>query len=228
MHDGTRDTAERADERERMVRDQIAARGIDDPPTLAALRLVPRHVFVPADQGDGAYRDEALSIGQGQTISQPYMVARMTASLALVERGWPWTSERPTLLDVGTGSGYQAAILAQLGARVISIERDQGLAEAAARRLSALGYTVEVVVGDGSLGHPAEAPYAGIVVAAAAPEVPQALVAQLAIGARLVVPVGPRSRQQLAIVRRTPGGIATTMGEACVFVPLVGAQGHQA
>jgi len=228
MHDEARDTADRSDERERMVRDQIAARGIDDRPTLAALRLVPRHAFVPADQGDRAYHDEALAIGQGQTISQPYMVARMTASLSLAEQGWPWTGERPTLLDVGTGSGYQAAILAQLGARVISIERDPRLADAAIRRLADLGYAVEVVVGDGSLGHAAEAPFAGIVVAAAAPDVPPALVAQLAVGARLVVPIGTRSWQQLAIVRNTPGGIETTMGEACVFVPLVGAQGHHA
>ena len=222
----TRDSERFADLRERMVRDQLVSRGIDDRASLAAMRLVPREAFVPRAQRDRAYDDGALSIGRGQTISQPYMVARMTASLALGQQGWPWTGRRPTLLDVGTGSGYQAALLAQLGARVVSIERDPELAEAARERLASLGYAVEVLLGDGSLGHRADAPYAGIVVAAGAPAVPEALVEQLADGARLVVPVGSRSTQRLTTVQRLGDGIETVVGEACIFVPLVGSQGH--
>ena len=212
--------------RERMVRDQLAARGISDPATLAAMGLVPREAFVPVTQQASAYDDRALSIGRGQTISQPYMVARMTESLALVECGWPWGEDRPALLDVGTGSGYQAAVLAQLGARVTSIERDPELAEEARLRLTSLGYSVDVVVGDGSLGYETSAPYAGIVVAAAAPTVPVPLVEQLGEGARLVVPVGSRSSQRLTIVRRIGERVETQSSDACVFVPLVGRHGH--
>jgi protein-L-isoaspartate(D-aspartate) O-methyltransferase len=213
--------------RERMVREQLVARGISDGATLAAMGLVPREAFVPVDEREHAYDDGALSIGRGQTISQPYMVARMTESLALAEHGWPRTGKGLTLLDVGTGSGYQAAVLAQLGARVISIERDPELASEAQRRLAGLGYPVEVVGGDGSLGFEAGAPYAGIIVAAAAPDIPPALVGQLADGARLVIPVGPRASQRLTIVVRLAGGrTETSIAEACVFVPLVGRQGH--
>jgi len=212
--------------RERMVRQQPATRGISDPATLAAMDLVPREAFVPPTQRGSAYDDRALSIGRGQTISQPYMVARMTESLALTECGWPWHGDRPALLDVGTGSGYQAAVLAQLGARVTSIERDPDLAEEARSRLASLGYDVDVVVGDGSLGYEAAAPYMGIVVAAAAPAVPAPLIEQLADGARLVVPVGSRSSQRLTIVQRIGARFETRSGDACVFVPLVGRHGH--
>lgn len=212
--------------RQRMVRDQLVARGIGDPATLAAMGLVPREAFVPPMQRDSAYDDRALSIGRGQTISQPYMVARMTESLALAERGWPWGEDRPALLDVGTGSGYQAAVLAQLGARVTSIERDPELAAEAQLRLISLGYDVDVVVADGSLGYIANAPYAGIVVAAAAPAAPPPLIEQLAEGSRLVVPVGSRSSQRLTIVRRIGERVDAQSSDACVFVPLVGRHGH--
>jgi protein-L-isoaspartate(D-aspartate) O-methyltransferase len=208
-----------------MVRDQLAARGVTDRAVLAAMALVPREEFVPLDQRDRAYDDGALSIGRGQTISQPYMVARMTESLGLTG-DWPWSGSRPRVLDVGTGSGYQAAVLAQMGAEVVSIERDAWLADAARQRLASLGYAVQVLVGDGSLGHSPGAPYAGIVVAAAAPAVPEALVEQLAEGACLVVPVGSRTSQRLTIVRRAGEGTQQSVGEACVFVPLVGSQGH--
>jgi protein-L-isoaspartate(D-aspartate) O-methyltransferase len=188
--------------------------------------LVPREAFVPESQLDAAYHDRALSIGRGQTISQPYIVARMTEALGLEERGWPWGDDRPDVLDVGTGSGYQAAVLAQLGARVTSVERDPELADEARHRLSALGYAVDVVIGDGSLGYPERAPYAGIVVGAAAPAVPRPLVDQLADGARLVVPVGSRSSQRLTIVQRVGERTETRTSDACVFVPLVGSHGH--
>ncbi len=208
-----------------MVREQLVSRGIRDEAVLAAMGIVPREAFVPAGDVERSYDDGALSIGHGQTISQPYMVARMSESLALTG---PWlpATEPPTVLDVGTGSGYQAAVLAQMGARVVSIERDPGLADEARGRLAALGYDVEVVIGDGSLGYPLRAPYAGIIVAAAAPAVPSALVEQLADGARLVVPVGSRSSQRLTVVRLGAAGAETLSGEACVFVPLVGSQGH--
>jgi protein-L-isoaspartate(D-aspartate) O-methyltransferase len=212
--------------RRRMVREQLAGRGIDDPATLAAMGLVPREAFVPPGQHAHAYEDRALSIGHGQTISQPYMVARMTALLRLADQGWPWHQERPAILDIGTGSGYQAAVLAQLGARVISIERDADLATEARDRLASLGYRVDVRVGDGTLGYPSEAPYAAIVVAAAAPHVPEPLVAQLADSARLVVPVGGRSSQRLTIIEREGQTTTSEFADACVFVPLVGRHGH--
>ena len=212
--------------REEMIRAQLAARGIRDQPTMAAMGLVPREAFVPVGQRAHAYEDRALSIGRGQTISQPYMVARMTESLAPAALGWPWHEERPLFLDVGTGSGYQAAVLAQLGAEVTSIERDPELAREARARLTDLGYAVDVVVGDGSVGHEAAAPYAGIVVAAGAPALPEPLVAQLAEGARLVIPIGSRASQLLTIARRVGDGVETRTADACVFVPLVGSQGH--
>ena len=209
-----------------MVRDQLEARGVHDRPTLAAMSLVPREAFVTRGREDVAYSDGPLSIGHGQTISQPYMVARMTECLALTSLGWPWTNDAPTLLDVGTGSGYQAAVLAQCGARVTSIERDAELAERARIRLREQGYDVEVVVGDGSAGYPLRAPYAGIVVAAGAPEVPPPLLAQLADGGRLVIPIGGGRSQRLTIVQRHGADIERRTAVACVFVPLVGDYGH--
>jgi len=209
-----------------MVRDQLWSRGIRDRRVLAAMGLVPRESFVVAGREADAYADGPLSIGRGQTISQPYIVARMTESLGLPETVGPGSWARPRVLDVGTGSGYQAAILAQMGAEVISIERDTSLAEAARERLQRLGYAVEVVVGDGSLGYAPGAPYQGIVVAAGAPTLPAPLVEQLADGARLVVPVGDGRSQRLTIVHRRGADDETTQTDRCVFVPLVGRFGH--
>lgn len=209
-----------------MVRDQLESRGIRDQATLAAMSLVPREAFVPEGRESLAYADGPLSIGHGQTISQPYMVARMTECLALSELGWPWAGGAPAILDVGTGSGYQAAVLAQCGARVVSIERDPELAARARERLAAEGYRVKVVVGDGSLGYPPDAPYAGIVVGAGAPAVPEPLVEQLGDGGRLVIPIGGGRSQRLTIVRRVGSELETRTADACVFVPLVGEHGH--
>jgi len=209
-----------------MVRDQLWSRGIRDRRVLAAMGLVPRESFVVAGREADAYADGPLSIGRGQTISQPYIVARMTESIGLPETVGPGSWARPRVLDVGTGSGYQAAILAQMGAEVISIERDTSLAEAARERLQRLGYAVEVVVGDGSLGYAPGAPYQGIVVAAGAPTLPAPLVEQLADGARLVVPVGDGRSQRLTIVHRRGADDETTQTDRCVFVPLVGRFGH--
>jgi protein-L-isoaspartate(D-aspartate) O-methyltransferase len=209
-----------------MVHDQLQSRGVKDPATLAAMGLVPREAFLGPSQQSRAYDDGALPIGYGQTISQPYMVARMTESLGFADLGWPWLGERPALLDIGTGSGYQAAVLAQVGARVISVERDPKLAEEAQDRLDELGYEVTVHVGDGSAGFAAGAPYAGIVVGAGAPQVPAALVDQLDDGARLVIPLGPRSSQRLTVVQRVGQRTVTRSSDACVFVPLIGRYGH--
>ena len=212
--------------RKQMVRDQLRPRGVSDPATLAAMSLVPREAFVGANQRDRAYEDSALPIGYGQTISQPYMVARMTESLGFADLAWPWVGERPTVLDIGTGSGYQAAVLAQIGAHVISVERDARLAAEAQARLDELGYDVVVRVADGSVGFADGAPYAAIVVGAGAPKVPPLLVDQLADGARLVIPVGPRSSQRLTVVQKVGTQTVSRSSDACVFVPLVGRHGH--
>ena len=205
--------------RARMVADQLRSRGIHDHRVLAAMEAVPRDAFVQdADRRD-AYADKPLPIGAGQTISQPYIVARMTELLAV----------RPgdRVLDVGTGSGYQAAILAELGCRVTSIERDEGLAKDASNRLDRLGFgaSVKVKVGDGSLGDPDGAPWDGIVVAAAAPAVPPTLRAQLADGGRLVIPVGGRHDQHLFVIQRRGDDWIQHDDGACVFVPLIGREG---
>jgi protein-L-isoaspartate(D-aspartate) O-methyltransferase len=221
----SRDESDRfAAARDHMVRDQLRSRGIRDAATLAAMSLVPREAFVPPDRQASAYEDRALSIGRGQTISQPYIVARMTELSALGSSGWPWDMG-PRVLDIGTGSGYQAAIIAQLGAQVTSVERDPRLAEEARDRLRSLGYDVDVLVADGSLGYATGAPYAAIIVAAAAPSVPAPLVDQLAAEGRLVIPVGSRSSQRLTVVRRAGGRLESSTADACVFVPLVGSHG---
>jgi protein-L-isoaspartate(D-aspartate) O-methyltransferase len=202
-----------------MVQLHLRGRGIRDEAVLAAMAAVPRELFVPEAESHRAYRDEALPIGSGQTISQPYMVARMSE---LIE-------PRPGMLvlEVGTGSGYQAAVLSTAGCRVVSVERYESLAETARIRLAQLSLSghVRVEVGDGSLGWPPDAPYEGIVVTAAAPAVPEALRSQLADGGRLVVPVGPRNRQELVLVTRTGEDFTERRCGACVFVPLVGAGG---
>lgn len=199
------------------------------------MREVPRERFVAEDTTERAFYDGALSIAGGQTISQPYMVARMTEALDLP--GWrqrageeatgdpPPGGEAPLVLDVGTGSGYQAAVLVAVGAAVVSIERDSELAREAGLRLAALGYAVEVVLGDGSEGYAPRAPYVGIIVAAATPEAPAPLTEQLAMGGRLVIPIGPREQQWLTLFERTPEGIDSRSLEPCVFVPLVGRYG---
>ena len=201
-------------EREEMVALQLRARGIVDERVLAAMGGVPRELFVPEDLRARAYDDAALPIGEGQTISQPYMVARICEELEL--RG----DER--VLDVGTGSGYQAAVLAELAAEVHTIERIRALAE---RAEAILGDRVHVHVGDGSRGLPEHAPYGAIAVAAAAPHLPQALVEQLEARGRLVVPVGSRWSQVLQVVVRTPEGPAVLRTVPCRFVPLLGEEG---
>jgi protein-L-isoaspartate(D-aspartate) O-methyltransferase len=204
--------------RERMVRTQIEARGVTDAPVLAALRTLPRERFVPPDEQDEAYADRALPIGLGQTISQPYMVASMTAALEL--------TRTDKVLEVGTGSGYQAAVLAQIVREVWSIERHEPLAVDARRRMHALGLSnVHIVVGDGTEGLLEQAPYDAILVTAGAPAVPRSLREQLVDGGRLVIPVGPASHQDLMVCRRRGGQFEDRAGEACVFVPLVGRNG---
>jgi len=216
----THDQDEYAVDRERMVRDQIEARGVSDERMLAVMRAVPRHLFVPTYQRDAAYRDTPLAIGQGQTISQPYIVALMTELLELAG------DER--VLEIGTGSGYQAAILGRLAAEVITVERFPSLAQEARDRLAALGYSnVRVEVGDGSRGWPEGAPYDAIVVTAASPGVPDPLPDQLADGGRLVVPVGPRWTQHLVRVRREGGAFKRETLIGVAFVPLIGEHGWQ-
>ncbi|MCK6446739.1 MAG: protein-L-isoaspartate(D-aspartate) O-methyltransferase [Planctomycetes bacterium] len=195
---------------------ELREKGFEDERVLAALRAVPRQRFLPAEFAVRAWRDEALPLPHGQSISQPYVVATMCAALALGERTAP-----TKVLEVGTGWGYQAAVLSKLANTVITIERVPELAHEARRKLAELGVeNVRVVVGDGSRGHPTEAPYDGIVVAAAAERVPDALVGQLAPGARLVLPLGGRD-QRLVVLERTPSGLARRELYPVRFVPLV-------
>jgi protein-L-isoaspartate(D-aspartate) O-methyltransferase len=210
--------SDHAARRRGMVAEQLRARGIRDAQLLRAFETVPRHLFVPPELAANAYQDRPLAIGQGQTISQPYMVALMLERL-LIETGAPY-------LDVGTGSGYQAALLAELGVRVWSVERITQLADTARANLARAGYSsVTVAEGDGSGGWIEQAPYMGIVVAAAAPHPPPALVEQLAIGGTLVVPVGDRNHQQLAVVTRRQSGVEDRREVECAFVPLIGSGG---
>jgi len=203
-----------ARERLTMVEEQLMGRDVKDPRVLKAMATVPRHEFVPADLRRYAYDDRPLPIGYDVTISQPYIVAIMT-ELAEVQKG-----ER--VLDVGTGSGYQAAVLAALGAEVWSVEIIREHAEAAGKRLAQLGYdTVHVRHGDGWQGWQEHAPYDAIIVAAAPDEVPQALIDQLAIGGRLVIPVGTRWRQELRVITRTEEGTQERTVIPVLFVPLV-------
>jgi protein-L-isoaspartate(D-aspartate) O-methyltransferase len=200
--------------RERMVREQIAARGIDDPRVLEAMRRVPRHEFVPLQSRDHAYADGPLPIGQGQTISQPYIVALMTDVLKL--------SGGERVLEVGTGSGYQAAVLAEMGVDVYSIEIVPELAERARADLERLGYgKVHVRTGDGYRGWPEAAPFAAIIVTAAPDHVPEPLVDQLAVGGRMVLPVG-RWLQELMLITREEDGIHRERLTGVRFVPMRG------
>ena len=202
-----------------MVARQLRARGIADERVLSAMSMVPREEFLGGRQRDFAYADEALPIESGQTISQPYVVARMSELLA--------TRPGDRILEIGTGSGYQAAVLAFMGCRVTSIERHPLLAKQARERLAALppADAVEVRVGDGTLGAPDGAPWDGIIVTAAAPTVPESLREQLADGARLVIPVGPRSRQELLVITRHGDEWTEQPDGAVVFVPLIGDEG---
>jgi protein-L-isoaspartate(D-aspartate) O-methyltransferase len=202
-----------------MVAAQLRGRDIRDPRVLAAMGAVPREAFVGRRLGDQAYEDHPLPIGSGQTISQPYIVARMTELLAV--------GQDDRVLDVGTGSGYQAAVLAELGCRVTTIEREPALAREAVHRLARLGYgdRVTVVVGDGTLGRPDDAPWDGILVGAGAPAVPEPLRLQLGEGRRLVIPVGTRREQQLLVVELHGNEWTERSDGPCVFVPLVGEAG---
>ena len=201
-----------------MVQRQLRERDVSDERVLEAMAKVPRELFVPEQLRDRAYDDAALPIGGGQTISQPYMVAKICEALAL--RG------DEHVLDVGTGSGYQAAVLAELAAEVDTIERIPELAELARSNLAAAGYDrVRVHIGDGTRGLPERAPFDAIAVAAAAPRLPQTLYEQLEPRGRLVVPVGRRGMQRLEVIVRSPEGPAVLRSVPCRFVPLLGAEG---
>ena len=208
------------DTRHRMVEDQLRARDIVDQRVLDTMERVPRELFVPDGEQHRAYADAALPIGHGQTISQPYMVARIAEALGL--------AGGEKVLDVGTGSGYQAAVLAELAGEVHTIERIPELAEQARKNLAEAGYErVQVHLGDGSLGLPAEAPFTAIAVAAAAPGLPELLYEQLEPRGRLAVPVGGRWGQRLEVIVRSPEGPAVVHSVPCRFVPLVGEQGFR-
>lgn len=205
--------------RQKMVETQLRARGLRDPRVLAAMGKVPRHLFVAGEYRNSAYEDHPVPIGAGQTVSQPYIVAFMLEALSLVG------SE--TVLEVGTGSGYLTALLAELAQQVYSVERIEALAKAAETMLQGLGYSnVHVIVGDGSLGLAEHAPFDAIVVSAAAPMIPQPLLEQLRSGGRMVIPVGPADAQELKLVRKQQGRTVITNLEGCRFVPLIGAQGY--
>lgn len=209
---------EHAAARERMVRDQLERRGIHDGRVLEAMRKVPRHLFVDPSLGWRAYEDSPLPIGEGQTISQPYMVAVMTAALTL--------QGRERVLEIGTGSGYQTAVLAELAAWVYTIERIPALAEGAQQTLGRLKHdNVSTQIGDGSMGWPEASPFQAIVVTAGAPDVPPPLVEQLEVGGRLVIPVGSPHAQTLRRVTKRDGGVDQEELVSCVFVKLVGEHG---
>jgi protein-L-isoaspartate(D-aspartate) O-methyltransferase len=211
-------TEDTAASRARMVDEQLSRRGIRDGRVLQAMAKVPRENFVSPELRGQSYADAPLPIGSGQTISQPYMVATMVEALEVA------STDR--VLEVGTGTGYEAAILGELAAEVWTIERHVELAERAQKILGELGYSnVHVVLGDGSVGLPDRAPFDKILVAAGAPEVPKALSAQITIGGRLVVPVGTRTEQQLYVVKKTNEGPVVSSRVLCSFVPLVGEQG---
>jgi protein-L-isoaspartate(D-aspartate) O-methyltransferase len=200
--------------RQRMVESQLRARGISDERLLDAMLKVPRHEFTPANYRNQSYEDHPLPIAEGQTISQPYIVALMLEALAI--------QPKDRVLEVGTGSGYVTALLAELTAEVISVERHGVLAEESREVLARLGYhNVNVMVGDGAEGYAASAPYDAIVVSAAAAELPRALLGQLAEGGRMIIPIGQADAQQLQFIRMQNGKPAISLRELCRFVPLV-------
>lgn len=198
----------------------MEARGIHDPRVLEAMREIPRHAFIPAEFSGAAYHDRPLPIGKGQTISQPYIVALMTELLGV--------QPDDRVLEIGTGSGYQAAILAHLAREVFSIERIPEVAEQARKNLGALGITrVTVIVGDGTEGYPPRAPYNTIIITASTPEIPSPLIDQLADGGRLVAPVGGRDLQELVKLVRHGDSIERLFYGGVMFVPLIGRHGWQ-
>jgi len=206
------------EKRKRMVKEQLIRRGIHDERVLNAMRKVPRHLFVSQDLVDEAYNDYPLPIGYGQTISQPYMVALMTEALEL--------KEDDKVLEIGTGSGYQTAILAELCKEVYTIERILPLLERAKEILKKLGYTnIHFKAGDGTLGWPENKPYDAIIVTAGAPKIPQPLLDQLAEGGRLVIPVGDRFSQELIKVTKVEGEFIRENLGGCRFVDLIGIHG---
>ena len=208
----------RVRERAEMVRSQIRARGIRDPDVLRAMEAVPRHMFVPEKLSGEAYLDRPLPIGHGQTISQPYIVAQMSELVAPVKG--------LNILEIGAGSGYQAAVFSEAGARVITLERIPAVAEIARTNLHNSGYdNVTVIVSDGTLGWPDSAPYDGILITAATPSVPAPLISQLTEGGRLVGPVGPPQIQEMIRVTRTGSGLSEEKFGAVRFVPLIGKYG---
>ena len=212
--DGELEPVSFSEERARMVAEQLRARGIRDERVLAAMARVPRHEFVPAEFRSQAYDDHPLPIGQEQTISQPYIVALMLQYLAI--------DPLDVVLEIGTGSGYQTALLAELGARVYSIERHQALALSAAAVLRRLGYgNVTVLISDGNQGLAENAPYDRIIVSAAAHAIPPALLEQLRDSGRMILPVGPEHAQELQLVRKRNGVPVVSSLEGCRFVPLV-------
>lgn len=209
-----------AQQRQAMVEQQIRSRGIVDPRVLEALLKVPRHEFIPVPLRHDAYTDHPVAIGSGQTISQPYIVAYMLQAVAI--------QPGDLVLEIGTGSGYATALLAELARAVVSIERFPELARGAQELLARLGYTnVEIEVGDGTLGVPQRAPYDVIFVSAAAPYFPPALLNQLTIGGRMLIPVGDANTQELQLITRFPEGNVVRRLEGCRFVPLIGEAGFR-
>lgn len=207
--------------RQSMVKDQLMARGITDNKVLDAMREVPRHKFVPKNIEEAAYEDHALPIGEGQTISQPYMVAIMTEKLGL--------KGGEKVLEIGAGSGYQAAILSQIAGQVFTIEKVPELAKRAEKKLEELGYrNIKVIVDDGTLGLPEEAPFNGIIVTAGAPSIPKPLIDQLAEDGRLVIPVGQAFLQTLKVATKHGNKLEFEDSIGCVFVPLEGKFGWPA
>jgi protein-L-isoaspartate(D-aspartate) O-methyltransferase len=206
------------EERRLMVKSQVRKRGVTDERVLQAMATVPRHEFVPAFWTNHAYADEPLPIGHGQTISQPYIVAAMVASLGL--------TGSENVLEIGTGCGYQAAVVSLLAREVHTVEILPDLAQSAAERLERLGYTnVHVHTGDGTLGWSESSPYDAILIAAAAPSVPEPLLLELAEGGRLIAPVGEEDKQELQLTTKHKGKFLLKQGGPCRFVPLMGQHG---